>query len=52
MQLPFSLNVVSLYLFEVKQSCGSGSSVVLAHAALKWLHSFVPTLDRIPLDRI
>ena len=50
MQLPFPLSVVSLYLFEVKQSCASSSSVVLAHAALKWLHSFVPTLDRNPLD--
>ena len=42
MQLPFPLSVVSLYLFEVQQSCTSSSSVVLAHAALKWLHSFCP----------
>ena len=46
MQLPFPLSVVSLYLFEVQQSCTSSSSVILAHAALKWLHSFVPSLDR------
>ena len=50
MQLPFPLTVVSLYLFQVQQSCTSSSSVILAHAALKWLHSFVPSLDRNPLD--
>ena len=50
MQLPFPLGVVSLYLFEVQQSCTSSSLVILAHAALKWLHSFVPSLDRNPLD--
>ena len=50
MQLPFPLGVVSLYLLEVQQSCTSSSSVILAHAALKWLHSFVPSLDRNPLD--
>ena len=50
MQLPFPLSVVSLYLFEVQQSCTSSSSVILAHAALKWSHSFVPSLDRNPLD--
>ena len=44
MQLPFPLGVVS----EVEQSCTSSSSVILAHAALKWLHSFVPSLDRNP----
>ena len=49
-QLPFPLGVVSLYLFEVQQSCTSSSSVILAHAALKWFHSFVPSLDRNPLD--
>jgi len=50
MQLPFPLSVVSLYLFEVQQSCTSSSSVILAHATLKWLHSFVPSLNRNPLD--
>lgn len=50
MQLPFPLSVVSLYFFEVKQSSASSSSVILAQAALKWLHSFVPSLDRNPLD--
>ena len=29
MQLPFPLSVVSLYLFEVQQSCTSSSSVIL-----------------------
>jgi len=41
MQLPFPLSVVSLYLIEAQQSCASSSSVILAHTALKWLHSFV-----------
>ena len=50
MQLPFPLGVVSPYLLEVQQSCTSSFSVILAHAALKWLHSFVPCLDRDPLD--
>ena len=50
LQLPFPLSVVSLYLFEVQQSCTFSSSVILVHAALKWLHSFVPSLDRNPLD--
>ena len=49
LQLPFPLSVVSLYLFEVQQSGASSSSVILAHAALKGLHSFVPSLDRNPL---
>ena len=44
MQLSFPLSVVSLYLFEVQQSGASSSSVILAHAALKWLHCFVPTI--------
>ena len=36
-----------LYIFfEVQESGASSSSVILAHAALKWLHSFVPSLDR------
>ena len=47
MQLPFPLSVVSLYLFEVQQSYTSSSSISLAHAAFKWLHSFVPSLDLI-----
>ena len=50
-QLPFPLSVISLYLFEVQQSGTFSSSVILAHAALKWLHSFIPSLDRNPLDR-
>ncbi|CAH3162222.1 unnamed protein product, partial [Pocillopora meandrina] len=49
-ELPFPLGVVSLYLFEVQQSCSSSSSVILTHAALKWLHSFVLSLDGNPLD--
>jgi len=40
MQLPFPLSVVSLYLFEVQQSCASSSSVILAH--LKMVTFFCP----------
>ena len=50
LELPFPLGVVSLYLFEVQQSCSSSSSVILTHAALKWLHLFVPSLDCNPLE--
>ena len=49
-QLPFSVSTVSLYLFESLQSCASSASLIQAHAALKWFHSFVPSLDRNPLD--
>ena len=49
-ELPFPLGVVSLYLFEVQRSGTSISSVILTHAALKWLHSFFPSLDCNPLD--
>ena len=37
-------------MFEVQQSGASSSSVILAHAALKWLHSFVPSVDHNPLE--
>ena len=50
MQLPFPLSVVSLYLLKVQQSRASSSSVILVHVVLKWLHSFVPSLDCNPLD--
>ena len=51
-QLPFSVSTVSLYLFENHQSYASSASLIQAHATLKWLHSFVPSLDhdRNPLD--
>ena len=49
-ELPFPLGVVSLYLFKVQQSCNSSSSVILTQATLKWLHSFVLSLDCNPLD--
>ena len=48
-ELPFPIGVVSLYLFEVQQSCTYSSSVILTHAALKWLHLFVPSVDCNPL---
>ena len=50
MQLPFPLSVVSIFLFKVQQSGACSSSLILVHAALKWLHSFVPSLDCNLLD--
>ena len=47
-QLPFSVSTDSLYLFESHQSCASSASLIQTHAALKWFHSFVPSLDRNP----
>ena len=49
-QLPFPVSTVSLYLFESHQSCASSASLIQTHAVLKWFHSFVPSLDRNPLD--
>ena len=49
-QLPLSVSTVSLNLFEIHQSYASSASLIQAHATLKWLHSFVPSLDRNPLD--
>ena len=49
-ELPFSVSTVSLYLFEIHQSCASSATMIQAHAALKWFHSFVPSLDSNPLD--
>ena len=50
-RLPFPVSTLSLYLFEIYQSSASGASpLIQAHAALKWFHSFVPSLERNPLD--
>ena len=49
-QLPFSVCTVSLYLFDIHQSSASSATMLQTHAARKWLHSFVPSLDRNPLD--
>ena len=49
-QLPFPVSTVSLYLFESHQPCASSASLIQTHTALKWFHSFAPSLDRNPLD--
>ena len=49
-QLSFSVCTVSLYLFDIHQSSASSATMIQTHAALKWFHSFVPSLDRNPLD--
>lgn len=50
LQIPFSAPVVALYLFNLDQQLKSPASMVLVHAALKWLHSFVPDDGPNPLD--
>ena len=42
--------MVALYLFNFDQQLRSPASVVLVHAALKWLHSFTPDEGPNPLD--
>ena len=49
-QIPFSAPVVALYLFNLDQQLRSPASMVLVHAALKWLHSFTPDDGPNPLD--
>ena len=48
--IPFSTPVVALYFFHLDQQSRSPASMVLVHAALKWLHSFVPEDVPNPLD--
>ena len=50
LQIPFSSSVVALYLFDLDQQLRSPATMVLVHAALKWLHSFVPDDGPNPLD--
>ena len=50
LMIPFSTPVVALYLFHLDQQSRSPASMVLVHAALKWLHSFVPEDVPNPLD--
>lgn len=49
--IPFSSTVVAVYLMELFKDKGKSSScIVRIHAALKWLHSFCPTVGLNPLD--
>ena len=50
LQLPFSSSVVALYLFGLDQQLRSLAAMILVHATLKWLHSFVPDDGPNPLD--
>ena len=43
--IPFSSPVVSLYLFNLDRQLRTLASMVLTHAALKWLHSLVTELE-------
>ena len=50
LKLPFTISIVALYLFGLDQQRKPPASMVLVHAALKWLHSFVPNSSQNPLD--
>lgn len=50
--MSFSSPVVALYLFGLDQQLRSPATIVLVHAALKWLHSFVPDDVPNPLDNV
>ena len=47
---PFSTSLVLAYLSKVYLRSSSYSSVVLAHAALKWFHTLLPVSTLNPLD--
>ena len=47
---PFSASLVLAYLSKVYLRSSSYSSVVLAHAALKWFHELLPVSTLNPLD--
>ena len=49
-QIPFPAPVIALYLFNLDQQLRSPASMVLVHAALRWLHSFTPDDGPNPLD--
>ena len=47
---PFPVTFIVVYLFKVYQSSNSYASQVMAHAALKWFHSFGLSNGANPLD--
>ena len=49
-QLPFSTPILALYFFELNQQLKSPASLTVVHAALKWLHFFIPEDGHNPLD--
>ena len=49
-KLPFSVSVVSVFMSKAYEDSKSYASLVLVHAALKWLHSFIPDDVQSPLD--
>lgn len=46
--LPYDSVIAAIYLSDVMKRSKSGTSVVLAFSALKWLHGFIPANN--PLD--
>ena len=50
LKLPFHVSVITLFLFSKAKESQSVSSVQLASAALKWLHSLTPDNNPNPLD--
>ena len=47
---PFPVTFIVVYLFKIYQSSNSYASLVMAHAALKWFHSFGLSNGANPLD--
>jgi len=50
LMVPFTSSVLAIYLLELKKTNKSACSLVLVHAALKWLHTFCPLEGPNPLD--
>ena len=47
---PFSVLIVIAYLHKVYVSSKCYATLLLTHAALKWFHSFIPSIISNPLD--
>jgi len=47
---PFPVSLAVVYLHKVYKSSNSYAALVVAHAAFKWFHSFIPDNGRNPLD--
>ena len=48
--IPVTDLIAAVYLYNRTTSSASSSSLVVAHAALKWLHTFVPYHIHNPMD--
>ena len=48
--MPVSVLTAAVYLYNRATSSSCSSSIVITHAALKWLHTFVPYRINNPMD--